>query len=129
MPSSTPNYGWTYPISSDDLNAGATSIGSLATGADASLKAASDLITNKVLWEGAPVNISTYAAYPTTDANGYFTLSGITPARSIVQCVGYLIYPYSSGWKVFYEITTTYGVITALTPRASATIGVYVMKW
>ena len=39
MPSTTPNYGWTYPISSDDLNAGATSVGSLATGADASLAA------------------------------------------------------------------------------------------
>lgn len=39
MPSTTTNYGWTYPISSDDLNAGATSIGSLATGADTSLKA------------------------------------------------------------------------------------------
>ena len=42
MPSTTPNYGWTYPISSDDLNAGATSVGSLATGADASLKAEAD---------------------------------------------------------------------------------------
>ena len=42
MPSTTSNYGWTYPISSDDLNAGATSIGSLATGADASLKSEQD---------------------------------------------------------------------------------------
>lgn len=46
MPSSTPNYGWTYPISSDDLNAGATSIGLLATGADTSLQAEAVARTN-----------------------------------------------------------------------------------
>lgn len=38
MPSTTPNYGWSYPISSDDLNAGATTIGSLATSADSTVK-------------------------------------------------------------------------------------------
>lgn len=42
MPSTTPNYGWSYPISSDDLNAGATSIGNLATGADATVKTIAD---------------------------------------------------------------------------------------
>lgn len=39
MPSTTSNYGWSYPISTDDLNAGATTIGSLATGVDSTLYA------------------------------------------------------------------------------------------
>ena len=39
MPSLTPNYSWPYPISSDDLNAGATEIGNLANDIDTDLKA------------------------------------------------------------------------------------------
>lgn len=37
MPSSTPNFNWPYPISSDDLNAGATEIGNLANAADTTM--------------------------------------------------------------------------------------------
>lgn len=37
MPSSTPNFNWPYPISTDDLNAGATEIGNLANAADTTM--------------------------------------------------------------------------------------------
>ena len=114
MPSTTPNYGWTYPISSDDLNAGATSIGSLATGADSSLAAeasaraaadglmaadinyiANTLVPTKTVttWMNGstPVAVTgltvSYVSV-TTNSNGRFTL-GPTFAQCMIGNVSY----------------------------------------
>lgn len=72
MPGSTSNFGWTYPISSDDLNAGASTIGSLATSIDAALAVTNTNIANKVRESGVSKNISVGVYAVTTDANGRF---------------------------------------------------------
>lgn len=107
MPSTTSNYGWTYPISSDDLNAGATTIGSMANGIDTSLNSAitseaatraaaitseaatraaadtanTNLITSRIM-EEAPVSASRElrvgVMYVTTNSSGVFTLPSST---------------------------------------------------
>lgn len=97
MPSTTPNYGWTYPISSDDLNAGATSIGSFATGADASLaseaaaraaadsaEAAARVAADNQRPTSNKSAINFVYASVATDSNGIFTLSGGT-TKYVVQ--------------------------------------------
>lgn len=144
MPSTTPNYGWSYPISSDDLNAGATSIGSLATGADASLKAeataraaADTTLTTAVNQRptGTMANIDAGVYNVTTDANGVFTNPG---GLSVDQCVcanaatsalywyALVIDPYASNKYVVYGQYLTNTVPTAV---ASATVAFRRVSW
>lgn len=108
MPSTTPNYGWSYPISSDDLNAGASTIGSFATSADATVKNIDNIVTwgladryTKAVIDAAfATRDAAIAARPTsnassitvggytvtTDAAGRFSLAGID-ARAAVGMV------------------------------------------
>lgn len=154
MPSTTSNYGWTYPISSDDLNAGATSIGSLATGADTSLaseastRAAADalmasdinyiantLVPTKTVTTGynagtpfAVTAISVSYVAVTTDSNGRFTL-GPTFAKCIV---GNVAASASTDFNVNVSGiagSTTFTCWINGTRNAGATIWVTVLSW
>lgn len=88
MPSTTPNYGWQYPVSSDDLTAGASQIGTMITAADASLaaeaatRAAADStlqanINAKITSGSTPVVAAIMFTALTTNASGQFTISGV----------------------------------------------------
>ena len=158
MPSTTSNYGWTYPISSDDLNAGATAIGSLATGADSSLKAeantrasadglmaadidyiANTLVPTKTVttWMNGstPVSVTnitvSYAAV-TTDSNGRFTL-GPTFAQCMVGNVAVsasLDFPvFVSGIAGSTTFTCWQVISTGAWRYPGATVWVTVLSW
>lgn len=101
MPSTTPNYGWTYPISSDDLNAGATSIGSLATGADASLAAEANARSSQDSYLLAALNNKVRAGNGTSQNITATVFSGTTDSlgRVSINCPSWL-----TGWLPFMII-------------------------
>ena len=100
MPSTTSNYGWTYPISSDDLNAGATSIGSLATGIDTSVAALSTTVNNKITTPaGVPVNATLYTVAVSTNSSAAFALSGVNYNNTVFGA-SY----YGTAWPVIFVI-------------------------
>lgn len=114
MPSSTSNYGWSYPVSTDDLNAGATTIGSLATGIDSSLKTEAltrqgdvstltAAIDGKVKQGTVVKNIAISAFTVTTASNGSFTLAGVSPSNALLHVQDYFVQPGTSGWYVYYR--------------------------
>ena len=128
MPSTTTNYGWTYPISSDDLNAGATSVGSLASGIDASLateastRAAADAnrytkaevdagLANKI-----QVGTFHYGTYVITRTAGQFFLGGYGVNSSVLidgdnNASGGLFISAGTGiWGDFMAMSHTGGV-------------------
>lgn len=139
MPSTTSNYGWTYPISTDDLNAGATSIGSLATGADSSLKAeenarvsAVNTLTTAVnarpTSNKASINISYQSV--STNSSGDFTYS--STGRVIIL----------KAWRAGYTASVVVGskddsnnfrayapVLGGMDPTPSWVLGMYVMEF
>jgi len=139
MPSTTPNYGWTYPISSDDLNAGATSVGSLATGIDTSLQAEavartnSDVNLNNLIALRPTSNkgsiVITYQSVA-TDANGNFTVA--TSHRIVVL----------KAWRAGYAAPVVVGatgevntfrayapVLGGMDPTPSWILGLHVMEF
>lgn len=136
MPSTTTNYGWTYPISSDDLNAGATSIGSLASGADASLKSVFDTALSRVMEETPAVlnrEVKFGYSFPTTNSLGGVLLNDAKWTSAVFgncQASGWLgisaAYVTSTGYLTFggWNISTsTYG------PVGSTTIRVNWVRW
>jgi len=84
MPSTTTYYGWTYPISSDDLNAGATSVGSLATGIDSTVKTLANLVQNLDATKLEAVTFSTTtSSVGTLNFSGYPGFAGIGQVRKM----------------------------------------------
>lgn len=102
MPSTTSNYGWTYPISSDDLNAGATSIGSLATGVDATVKSIDNAkapLASPALTGAPTAPTGTLATYTTRIATHEFVID--TVGANQVQQSSYLVTTGAGGTFTF----------------------------
>lgn len=129
MPSTTTNYGWSYPISSDDLNAGATTIGTLATGIDSTVKAQ---LATKATFNATSITV--WSGNVTTDANGYFTVSGFSPnTEPVIISVKYTpcvieINPNVNQFRAWYR-GAFYSNGYVLAPVPGWTITVNVLKW
>lgn len=98
MPSSTPNYGWSYPISSDDLNAGATTIGSFATAADATMATKAPLASPALT--GIPTApTGTIGTHTTQIANHSFVID--TVGANQIEQSSYLVTTSAAGTFTF----------------------------